>query len=124
PKSRFELGPDLSRPSDTEHSREADDLARHEVAVELDENRLAEVGLLEAPGEADAADVPRVAKRGLELDHTGKDFRASGNRSTSEIVGQVGGVEVLQRAQPDEDNAAALAAVAGGVRLGLAVSGL
>ena len=38
PEPCFELAPDLSRASDTEHGRKADDLARDEIAVELGQN--------------------------------------------------------------------------------------
>jgi hypothetical protein len=118
PEPRLELLPDVSRASETEHCRETDALARYEVASELDENGLAEPGLLEAPGEAGGADVARVPERRLQLDDAGGDGGISRQRGPREVVGQVSGEEILEPAKSDEDEAAAPEQVAGGHRLG------
>src|SRR5207247_3433215 len=111
------LPPDLSGAFDTEHGRKADDLARDEIAVELGQNRVAEIGLFETLGEAQRADVTRPAERRRELDHAGGDRRVPWPLGSSNVVREVGGKEILEPAKPDEDEAAALSQVAGGHRL-------
>src|SRR5205823_5640715 len=72
---------------------------------------------LEAAGEARRADVAGVAERRPKLDDAGGDGGVPWERSSSKVVGEVGGEEILEPAKSDEDETAALAQVAGGHRL-------
>jgi hypothetical protein len=89
-----------------EHGGEADALVPLEPRLQLAHDGIPELGLLESPGEAEAADVDLTSTRQPELD------RARGNvRKLVEVVGEVRGVEVLEP-EVDEDEAAASTEVA------------
>ena len=113
----LELVPHLSGAVQTEHGGEADDLAGHEMPPQLGQHRLGKSRLLEAPREAEPADVLRIAERGRELDGASGDGRIAGQASTSDVVREVGREEILEPVQAHEQEAPASAQVAGGHRL-------
>src|SRR5262249_47389821 len=113
-QSGFELAPDLTGASEPEHGREADDLAGDDAAVELREHGFPEGGLLETPGKAERADVAGLPERRRDLYGPARDRSVAGPLRAGDVVREVGGKEILEPAEPNEDEASASAQVACG----------
>ena len=99
------------RVAQAEHGREADALVAAQAGRELRRERGAELGVVEAPREAERVGVGAVE---LEVDLD----RARRDAGGLEVVGAQRGVEVVQRAGADDAHRLAPAQVALGHRLG------
>src|SRR5262249_5278822 len=102
---RFELLADLSRPTDAENGRKADHFPGDEAGPQVGDDRRAETGVLEALCEAEGAEVPLHSERRRQLERAGGDGPTARQLRPRDVAREVGGIEVLEPAQPDEDEA-------------------
>src|SRR5262249_13074507 len=111
------LLPNLSRPTDAENGREADHFPCDEAGLQVGDYRRQETGVLEAAREAEGAEVPLHSERRRQVERPGGNGASAPQLRPCDVAGEIGGIEVLEPAQPDEDEATTAAEIGRGHRL-------